>query len=154
MKDQQTGKSVRPAEDLAKNAVDFAQLTKDHPHYDEYWKANAPDFRNIKVPFYTVTNFSGHPVSTNSHFRLMHEAQTPKDKKWLELISGKHVKPMYDPENVLSQRRFLDHILKGVDNGWDKVKPTLHFFFASLTIPGSAYKIYNKRKIRFYILSV
>lgn len=121
MKSQQRGLSVRSIEDLAADFVDFAQNGKDHPHNDDFWKNNTPDIKNIKIPFYTVANITDHPISTNSHFRLMDETQTPKDKQWLEIIAGKHVAPMYEAENVRSQRRFLDYVLKGADNGWNKV---------------------------------
>lgn len=112
---------MRSTEDLLADFVDFAQNTRNHPHYDDFWKNNTASIENIKVPFYTVANFCDHPISTNSHFRLMDEAQTPKDKQWLEIIAGKHVAPMYEVENVRSQRRFLDYILKDAENGWNKV---------------------------------
>ncbi|KUM57256.1 hypothetical protein ACN42_g9932 [Penicillium freii] len=121
VRSQQRGLSVRSNEDLLADFVDFPQVARDHPHNDDFWKNNTPSMENIKVPFYTVANICDHPISTHSHFRLMDEARTPKDKQWLEIIAGKHVPPMYEAENVRSQRRFLDYILKDADNGWNEV---------------------------------
>lgn len=118
---QQRAKKIRTYDDLKADFVDFVQLGKDHPHNDDFWKARTPVLGNINIPFYHVINLCGHPISTNSHLQLMSEAATPKNKQWLDVISGKHVKPMYDVENIRSQRRFLDYILKGSGNGWDKV---------------------------------
>ncbi|KIX07469.1 uncharacterized protein Z518_02122 [Rhinocladiella mackenziei CBS 650.93] len=71
VKSQQTGRSTLFEDELAKNRVDFLKLAKEHPYNDDWWKQRCPPFENIKVPFYTVANFYGHPLSTGSHFRLL-----------------------------------------------------------------------------------
>lgn len=99
-----------------------------HAHNDKFRKERTFDVSRITVPFYTVVNFYGHPISTNCHFRLMRESATPNDRKWLELITEKHAQPMYSGENVLTQWCFLGFILKKADNGFNKALPSNYNF--------------------------
>ena len=108
-------------EQLAANRIDWEGVTREHPFIDDWWRDRVADITQIEVPFLTVANWSGHSTSLESHFELFNG--TASNNKWLRVINGKHVKPMYDAESRAVQKRFLDHFLKGVDNGWELEPP-------------------------------
>jgi predicted acyl esterase len=41
-------------------------------------------------------------------------------QKWLRIQTGDHLTPFYSDEAIALQKRFFDHFLKGVNNGWEK----------------------------------
>jgi len=51
-------------------------------------------------------------------------------QKWLEAHGGSHWAPFYTDYGVKLQKRFFDHFLKGLDNGWDRA--------AARATPGAA----------------
>ena len=73
------------------------------------------DWDKIKVPFYTVGNWTGFGL----HLRGNTEAfmRSPSKHKKMRLHTGSHVHPFYAQEAREDQKRFLDYWLKGVDNG-------------------------------------
>lgn len=83
--------------------------------YDFYtgWGA---DLSNIEVPFLSVGNWG----NIGLHLRGNTEAflQANSQDKWLRIVTGDHIHPFYEPDNVALQERFLNHYLKGEDNGW------------------------------------
>ncbi|PWN51796.1 acyl esterase [Violaceomyces palustris] len=111
----QNGVGKLSDEQLAANRVDWEKLMREHTLLDDWWKERIADPRDVDVPFLTVANWCGVPVSTVSEFPLFKNASSKH--KWLRVITGKHVKPMYDADSLLVQKRFLDYWLKGVDNG-------------------------------------
>ena len=74
------------------------------------------DLANIEVPFLSVGNWG----NIGLHLRGNIEAflQANSQDKWLRIIVGDHIHPFYEPDNVALQERFLNHYLKGEDNGW------------------------------------
>jgi predicted acyl esterase len=46
--------------------------------------------------------------------------QATSTQKWLEAHPGRHEEWFYRPYGLDLQRRFLDHFLKDIDNGWDR----------------------------------
>lgn len=102
-------------EQLADNRVDYEADMREHSLIDDYWNSRIADVSKINVPFLTVANWCGVPLSLGSHFEMFDKAAS--EHKWLKVISGKHVKPMYDAENRLVQKKFLDYWLKNIDNG-------------------------------------
>ena len=69
----------------------------------------------ITVPFYSVGNWTGFGL----HLRGNTEAfmRSPSKHKKLRIHSGSHVHAFYTEEGRQDQLRFLEHWLKGVDNG-------------------------------------
>lgn len=108
-------------DELAQNRIDFEATIREHPLLDDWWQERIVDVTKIDVPLLTVANWCGHALSLDSHFEIFNRAAS--DNKWLRVVSGKHVKPMYDVESRVVQKQFLDHFLKGVDNGWQNEPP-------------------------------
>ena len=111
----QYGVGTLSEDELAANRVDFESLMREHTLMDAFWEERIADVSQIDVPFLTVANWCGRPVSLGSHFEMFERAAS--EHKWLRVITGKHVKPMYDQDSRRVQKRFLDYWLKGIDNG-------------------------------------
>jgi predicted acyl esterase len=51
--------------------------------------------------------------------------QAASTQKWLECHPGRHEEWFYLDYGMALQKRFLDHFLKGIDNGWNKERSVL-----------------------------
>jgi predicted acyl esterase len=81
----------------------------------DYWRACSAQWDKIKVPVYSVGNWSGFAM----HLRGNTEAfmcAASKHKK-LRIHSGSHFHPFYREEARLDQLRWFDHWLKELDTG-------------------------------------
>jgi predicted acyl esterase len=77
----------------------------------------------IEVPVFSRGNWGG----LGLHLRGNTEAFTrvSSKQKWLKMHGDTHWTEYYTPEGRLLMRRFLDHFLKGEDNGWDREPPVM-----------------------------
>lgn len=91
-----------------------------HPLMTDLWEQKIPDFDRITVPAYVVASYSNtlHTAGTFRAWRRMASTE-----KWLRIHNGQEWPDYYDQANVEDLRRFFDHFLKGVDNGWDSTPP-------------------------------
>ena len=87
-----------------------------HPQFDGLWADKVPDFAAITVPAYVVASYSNtlHTIGTFRAWRRIASRE-----KWLRIHNTQEWPDYYDPANVADLRRFFDHYLKGVDNGWE-----------------------------------
>ncbi len=69
----------------------------------------------ITVPMFTVGNWTGMALHLRGNTEAFMRAAS-KHKK-LRIHTGSHVHPFYTEEGRRDQLRFLDHWLKGIDNG-------------------------------------
>ena len=71
----------------------------------------------------TAGNWGGHGL----HLRGNVEAfvQAASKQKWLEVHGLEHWTHFYTDYGINLQKKFFDHYLKGVDNGWEKTPPVL-----------------------------
>ncbi|WP_232833624.1 CocE/NonD family hydrolase C-terminal non-catalytic domain-containing protein [Paraburkholderia kururiensis] len=76
------------------------------------WVLNRADASRIKVPLLDVANWTDW---STAGYRFA----ASKDK-WLRIQTGDHLTPFYSEEALALQKRFFDHFLKGLDNGWEK----------------------------------
>jgi uncharacterized protein len=95
----------------------------EHEMADEYYAARSADPSKMEVPLLSAGNWGGQGL----HLRGNVEGylQAGSRQKWLELHGGTHFDEFYSDYGVALQQRFLDHFLKGEDNGWDKTPPVL-----------------------------
>ena len=77
-----------------------------------------PDLTRIEVPLLSVGNWGnvGLPLRGNVEGFL----SAGSKQKWLRIITGDHIYPFYEPQNIDLQARFFAHFLKGEENGWDR----------------------------------
>src|SRR5262245_63956094 len=57
-------------------------------------------------------------------------------EKWLKVQSGSYLHTFLQPQNVAMQKRFFDHYLKGINNGWENEPPVE----VEIRAPGDAVK--------------
>lgn len=74
------------------------------------------DLSQVEVPFLSVGNWG----NIGLHLRGNTEGyiNASSSQKWLRILTGDHIHPFYEAENIALQERFLGHFLKGEDTGW------------------------------------
>jgi predicted acyl esterase len=118
-----TGESVCGPEtldeaDLAKNREDMWNELLSRPLDGAYYRERTADLSKITVPLLSAANWGGQGLHTRGNFEGFMGAASRQ--KWLEVHGGSHWAPFYTDYGVKLQKRFFDHFLKGVANGWDK----------------------------------
>lgn len=105
-------------EELTANRSDFIGEIRARPLDDEWYRARSADFDRIVVPFLSCGNWGG----SSLHLRGNVEAfvRAASKQKWLEIHTGEHWAEFYTDYGIELQKRFFDHYLKGVDNGWQE----------------------------------
>jgi predicted acyl esterase len=103
---------------LPGNRVHLLEEFAAHDLDDEWMKERSPILERIEVPLLSAGNWGG----LGHHLRGNTDGyqRSSSKKKWLNMHVGVHFQEFYGPEGVALQRRFLDHFLKGLDNGWEK----------------------------------
>ena len=125
-KNPNTGESVAGPvtlsdEELAKNCVNVFEDLKKHPLDDEWHRSRSPDLSKVTLPLLTCANWGGQGIHPRGNFNGFTE--TPSKQKWLEVHGDSHWSLFYSAYGLALQKRFFDHFLKGIDNGWDKQPP-------------------------------
>ena len=83
---------------------------KNHPLYDDYWKAKAAKLEEITVPMLVCASFSDHGLHTMGSFRDFEKAKS--EHKWVYTHrTGKWVS-FYSPEAQKMTKDFMDYFLK------------------------------------------
>ena len=122
-KNPNTGESVAGPvtlsdEELAKNCVNVFEELKKHPLDDEWHRSRSADLSQVTVPLLTCANWGGQGIHPRGNFNGFTE--TPSKQKWLEAHGDSHWSLFYSAYGLSLQKRFFDHFLKGMDNGWEK----------------------------------
>ncbi len=123
LKDMVTGDRLAGGPDLddatrKANRWEYIEGVLAHPLCDDYYIARSGDLSKIDVPALVVANWGG----LGLHLRGTIEGWLglASKEKWLKVQSGSYFATFFKPESVALQRRFFDHFLKGVDNGWQR----------------------------------
>jgi putative CocE/NonD family hydrolase len=100
----------------APNPID---LFRSHPLFDDWWKTRslAHYVDRVEVPTFISQSWQDHETSINGATEMYAQLKAPK---WLSLSNGGHDWTQLQP--ALQERlvRWMDHWVKGVDNGADK----------------------------------
>lgn len=97
-----------------------------YPLMNDLWANKIPDFDRITVPAFVVASYSN-TLHTAGTFRGWRRMASPD--KWLRIHNSQEWPDYYDEANVEDLRRFFDHYLKGLDNGWQstpRVRYAIH----------------------------
>jgi predicted acyl esterase len=97
---------------LKQNRVDPVEAFAKHPFDDAYYHQRTPDGSRIAVPMLDVANWTD--WSTQGYLAAVSK------QKWLRIQTGDHLTPFYSEESLALQKRFFDHFLKGLNNGWER----------------------------------
>jgi predicted acyl esterase len=112
------GPKTLDEETLAAQRCDFGEEIRSHPLDGAYYRERSPDWSKLNVPLLTAANWGGQGLHLRGNFEGYRRAATAD--KWLEAHGLEHWTEFYTDYGVALQRRFFDHFLKGVDNGWDR----------------------------------
>lgn len=113
-----TGPETLTADELAANRVSPLQSTLDNPLDGQSYRERSADWTRITVPFLSAASLAGYGLHPRGNFEALTEAVSTQ--KWLEMHPGRHEEWFYLAEGMDLQKQFLDHFLKGQDNGWDQ----------------------------------
>ena len=103
-------------QELANNRCDFGADIRAHPLDNDYHAARSPLWSKITVPFLSAANWGGQGLHPRGNFESFLRAAS--EQKWLEAHGIEHWTHFYTDYGRELQRRFFDHFLKGIDNGW------------------------------------
>jgi len=125
-KNPNTGESVAgpetlPDDDLAKNRTDPHVDLLAHPLCDDWHKERSADLSQVTVPLLSCANWGGQGIHPRGNFNGFLQASSPQ--KWLEVHGESHWALFSSGYGLALQKKFFDHFLKGLDNGWDKTPP-------------------------------
>ena len=117
------GPETLSEEELAKNRCDLGKELLAHPLDDDYHRARSPVWSTVRVPFLSAGNWGGHGLHLRGNVEGFVRAASPQ--KWLELHGLEHWTHFYTDYGRLLQKRFFDHFLKEIANGWQR-QPRVH----------------------------
>ena len=109
------------ADMLAGNRTEYVRDHSRHILNDAWYRGRTPDMAKITVPLLSAGNWGGPGVHLRGNISGFVEAAS--QQKWLSMHIGTHYESFYLPEYVALQKRFFDHYLKGLDNGWEAEPP-------------------------------
>jgi uncharacterized protein len=95
----------------------------DRPLDDEWYRERSADWSKVTVPFLSAASWAGFGLHPRGNFEGF--TQAASQQKWLECHPGRHEEWFYTDYGIALQKRFLDHFLKGENNGWEKEPPVL-----------------------------
>jgi len=122
-KNPNTGESVAGPvtlsdEELAKNRLDVFEELKKHPLDDAWHRERSADLSKVTVPLLTCANWGGQGIHPRGNFNGFVESASTQ--KWLEVHGDSHWSLFSSGYGLDLQKRFFDHFLKGLDNGWER----------------------------------
>lgn len=96
---------------------DQPRMIVEKPLMCDYWQDKAARVENIEIPAYVVASYTN---SVHTHGTFAGYRRMASKEKWLRVHNTQEWFDYYTPENVEDLRRFFDHYLKGLDNGWEQ----------------------------------
>ena len=96
---------------------DQPRMIVERPFMCDYWEDKAARVENIEIPAYVVASYTN---SVHTHGSFAGFRRMASKGKWLRVHNTSEWFDYYTPENVEDLRRFFDHYLKGIDNGWEQ----------------------------------
>ncbi len=95
---------------------DVLTMLKRDATWNPYWEDKAADLESITTPAYIAASYTN-PIHTNGSIEGFMRLGT--EEKWLRIHNTGEWDDYYHEGHTEDLRRFFDHYLKGVDNGWE-----------------------------------
>jgi len=99
---------------------DIVDEITQYPLIGDLWASKAAKLANITVPAYIVASYSN-LIHTQGTFRGWRRINSTN--KWLRIHASMEWPDFNERESQDDLRRFFDHYLKGIDNGWETTAP-------------------------------
>jgi predicted acyl esterase len=112
------GPETLSEQELERNRCRFGDDIFEHPLDDDYHQVRTAQWSKIDVPLLTAGNWGGQGLHLRGNVEGFVRAAS--GQKWLEMHGLEHWTEFYTDYGVALQRRFFDHFLKGVQNGWEE----------------------------------
>jgi len=112
------GPETLSPDELAKKREDMWAALLGREMEGPYYRERTADLSKVNAPLLSAANWGGQGLHTRGNFEGFMGAASKQ--KWLEVHGGSHWAPFYTDYGVKLQKRFFDHFLKGIDNGWDR----------------------------------
>lgn len=112
------GPETLSEKELAANRCDFGAEIRGQPLDGPYYRERSADWSRIRVPLLTAGNWGGQGLHLRGNVEGFLRAAS--QHKWLEMHGLEHWTEFYTDYGVRLQKRFFDHFLKGIDNGFDR----------------------------------
>ncbi len=112
------GPETLSEEELARNRSRFADDIRAHALDEGYHCERSAVWSKVTVPLLSAANWGGQGLHPRGNFEGYMRAAS--DQKWLEAHGREHWTEFYTDYGVALQKRFFDHFLKEIDNGWDE----------------------------------
>jgi predicted acyl esterase len=87
-----------------------------NPLMNGYWRDKIADLESITTPSYIVASYTN-PIHTNGTIEGFRRISSTD--KWLRIHNTAEWDDYYESSHVEDLRKFFDHYLKGIDNGWE-----------------------------------
>lgn len=95
---------------------DVLAMLKQDATWNLYWEDKAADLESITTPAYIAASYTN-PIHTNGSIEGYMRLGT--QEKWLRIHNTGEWDDYYHEGHTEDLRRFFDHYLKGMDNGWE-----------------------------------
>src|SRR5262245_42322054 len=126
--------------ELAKNRADPHTDLRAHPLDDAWHRARSADLSKVTVPVLSCANWGGQGIHPRGNFNGF--TQSASTQKWLEVHGESHWALFSAGYGVALQKRFFDHFLKELDNGWEKTPPVT----LNVRHPGEKFVLQHERE--------
>ena len=113
-----TGNITLDPYEIGRNRTDYHFYNLEHELFDEEMQARKPDVSKMTVPVLSTANWGGAPLHPRGNYEGFIDSGS-KDK-FLEVHGSLHWGHFYTKYGIDLQKQFLDHFVKGADNGWNK----------------------------------
>jgi predicted acyl esterase len=113
-----SGPQVLSKVELETNRTSPSDNILERPLDDQFYRDRTPDWSKVVVPFLSAASWAGFGLHPRGNFEAF--TQAASKQKWLEGHPGKHEEWFYLEKPMAMQKRFLEHFLKDVKNGWDE----------------------------------
>ena len=123
LEEPSTGPDSLSPEELRARRIDLLQEVRTRVMDEAWYQARSTDWTRVTTPFLSAANWAGFGLHPRGNFEAFMQAAAPA--KWLEVHPGRHEEWFYLPYGMELQKRFLDHYLKGEENGWDRTAPVM-----------------------------
>lgn len=95
---------------------DMVENIRENPLMNDYWRDKVIALENIQVPAYIVASYTS-MVHTQGTLRAWRTISS--QEKWLRIHNTQEWHDLYDPYYTQDLKRFYDHYMKGINNGWE-----------------------------------